>query len=361
MPNKSESKTKMDAKRNEKCTPSTLIVNDLKSASIKTGAQLTEDKPKRNLFVRSVKKLTRALTPPKDNLATDSSLQLASVNVTHNNISEGKSQWEEPSFSQGIDDCSCEVKTLECYKNINGGQTPFQGTEIHPSVKETEEVTDTSSAKLSQGVKSDNICCTYAPPSDFNIVSAKPMHLHPLAGSIRRSLKPIGHQTTRSTGNTSAQDALFWTDGENPLDEHIGYEGARCGSISTRSALLNTDQQTLADSSHQNISCPDSPGEKRKDDVSDMGSHSKSGSISSILIRKLSSKNSSFIHRKRNSSKCRKCNLLDFQDCEPREVKSIIKFLKFRKVCFYIHFFVANKKCKYLLFAINLYPNIKLW
>ena len=218
----------------------------------------------------------------------------------------------------------------------------MQGTEVQPRVKETELVTTTSSAELSQGVKSDNSVCTDAPKSDFNIASAKPMHLHPLAGSIRRSLKPIGYQTTKCAGNTSAQGAFFWPDGENPLDEHIGYEGARCGTVSTRSALLNTDQHALADDSHQNISCPDSPSEKRKDDVSDIGSHSKSGSISSILIRKLSSKNSSFIQRRRNSSKCRKCNLLDFQDCEPREVKSIIKFLRFRKVCFYIHFFSAK-------------------
>ncbi len=35
---------------------------------------------------------------------------------------------------------------------------------------------------------------------------------------------------------------------------------------------------------------------------------------------------------KRNSCTCRKCSIFSLEDCEPKEVNSVIKYLKFRKV-----------------------------
>jgi hypothetical protein len=35
---------------------------------------------------------------------------------------------------------------------------------------------------------------------------------------------------------------------------------------------------------------------------------------------------------KRNSCQCRKCSIFNLEDCEPKEVSSVIKYLKFRKV-----------------------------
>ena len=41
--------------------------------------------------------------------------------------------------------------------------------------------------------------------------------------------------------------------------------------------------------------------------------------------------------RRQNSSasrcKCRKCSIFSLDDCEPKEVSSVIKYLRFRKVC----------------------------
>ena len=35
---------------------------------------------------------------------------------------------------------------------------------------------------------------------------------------------------------------------------------------------------------------------------------------------------------RRRSCACRKCSIFNLEDCEPKEVKSVIKYLKFRKV-----------------------------
>lgn len=35
---------------------------------------------------------------------------------------------------------------------------------------------------------------------------------------------------------------------------------------------------------------------------------------------------------KRNSCNCRKCSIFSLEDCEPKEVNSVIKYLRFRKV-----------------------------
>ena len=35
---------------------------------------------------------------------------------------------------------------------------------------------------------------------------------------------------------------------------------------------------------------------------------------------------------KRNSCNCRKCSIFSLEDCEPKEVSSVIKYLRFRKV-----------------------------
>ena len=36
--------------------------------------------------------------------------------------------------------------------------------------------------------------------------------------------------------------------------------------------------------------------------------------------------------KRRPSCQCRKCSIFNLEDCEPKEVKSVIKYLKFRKV-----------------------------
>ena len=43
--------------------------------------------------------------------------------------------------------------------------------------------------------------------------------------------------------------------------------------------------------------------------------------------------NSSFSQIKRNSCKCRKNSVFNLDDCESKEVSSVIKYLRFRKVC----------------------------
>jgi hypothetical protein len=41
---------------------------------------------------------------------------------------------------------------------------------------------------------------------------------------------------------------------------------------------------------------------------------------------------SSALSSKRNSCTCRKCSIFNLDDCEPKEVSSVIKYLRFRKV-----------------------------
>ena len=40
----------------------------------------------------------------------------------------------------------------------------------------------------------------------------------------------------------------------------------------------------------------------------------------------------SALSSKRNSCTCRKCSIFNLDDCEPKEVSSVIKYLRFRKV-----------------------------
>ena len=40
---------------------------------------------------------------------------------------------------------------------------------------------------------------------------------------------------------------------------------------------------------------------------------------------------------KRNSCACRKCSLFNFDDCDPKEATTVIKYLRFRKVYIYIY------------------------
>ena len=48
---------------------------------------------------------------------------------------------------------------------------------------------------------------------------------------------------------------------------------------------------------------------------------------------------------KRNSCTCRKCSIFSLEDCEPKEVNSVIKYLKFRKV----RWVSFSRVCYYLL------------
>ena len=54
------------------------------------------------------------------------------------------------------------------------------------------------------------------------------------------------------------------------------------------------------------------------------GGQSSRGNSNSALSSKVSSK--------RNSCACRKCSLFNFDDCDPKEATTVIKYLRFRKV-----------------------------
>ena len=55
-------------------------------------------------------------------------------------------------------------------------------------------------------------------------------------------------------------------------------------------------------------------------------------SSTSNSFRKKWKFNSSFSQRKRGSCKCRKSSVLNLDECEPKEVSSVIKYLRLRKV-----------------------------
>jgi hypothetical protein len=63
---------------------------------------------------------------------------------------------------------------------------------------------------------------------------------------------------------------------------------------------------------------------RKRSEESDAGASSRKSSNEHPVTSALSSK--------RNSCTCRKCSIFNLDDCEPKEVSSVIKYLRFRKV-----------------------------
>ena len=72
---------------------------------------------------------------------------------------------------------------------------------------------------------------------------------------------------------------------------------------------------------------------KNEDKLSAELSRVSSWSSTSNSFRKKWKFNSSFSQSKRGSCKCRKSSVLNLDECEPKEVSSVIKYLRLRKVC----------------------------
>ena len=72
-----------------------------------------------------------------------------------------------------------------------------------------------------------------------------------------------------------------------------------------------------------------------------------SSSSTSNSFRKKWKFNSSFSQSKRMSCKCRKSSVLNLDECEPKEVSSVIRYLRLRKVCLqFAAFFMARNELK---------------
>ena len=67
------------------------------------------------------------------------------------------------------------------------------------------------------------------------------------------------------------------------------------------------------------------------------GGQSSRGNSNSALSSKVSSK--------RNSCACRKCSLFNFDDCDPKEATTVIKYLRFRKV-WSLYFDLKDLSCE---------------
>ena len=63
-------------------------------------------------------------------------------------------------------------------------------------------------------------------------------------------------------------------------------------------------------------------------------SRGSSTAFSSSSFRKKWKFNSSFSRMKRSSCKCKNSSVFNLEDCEPKEVSSVIKYLRLRKVFF---------------------------
>ena len=90
-----------------------------------------------------------------------------------------------------------------------------------------------------------------------------------------------------------------------------------------------------------------------KDDrlPSELGKLSR-GSSTTGSFRKKWKFNSSFSRMKRSSCKCKNSSVFNLEDCEPKEVSSVIKYLRLRKVFFkHLH----NYKISYYCIIISKY------
>ena len=120
--------------------------------------------------------------------------------------------------------------------------------------------------------------------------------LHPIAASVIEN-----NSSRRSSDNSEEQPSAVMAG--------LGRRGRRSSSVHNLFLFSSAAMAVTA--------------ARKKSDEGDAASSRKSSNEHPV---------SSALSSKRNSCTCRKCSIFNLDDCEPKEVSSVIKYLRFRKV-----------------------------